>query len=793
MIRALLHPLDRKLVRELWRLRGQALAIALVIGAGVAVVVTMFGMLASLEATRDAYYERYRFADIWAPVKRAPAHLEADLSRIEGVASVETRIFVDVTLDVPGMAEPATGRMISIPRAGRPVINDVVLRQGRWPSPDHTSEVLANETFMQAHGMVPGDEVAAIVNGRKRTLTITGVVLSPEFVYAIGPGELMPDNRRFGVLWMGREALAAAFDLDGAFNEALIRLMPHASKADVIDRVDALLDPYGSVGAYGRDDQVSDAFLSSEMDQLRNFGAVLPPIFLAVAAFLLNIVIGRMVDTEREQIGLLKAFGYSNMAVGGHYLKFVGLLTALGVLLGFAGGAWMGRGLAELYTEYFRFPFLYYRADAAVFAAGVLISAAAAAAGTIAAVRRAVRLEPAVAMRPAPPTRYGRALVERLVPRRLTDQPTRMILRHIGRWPVRSGLTVTGISMAVALLIAANFSLDSMDYMIDVNFFRAERQTMTVQFEEPRHADALRAVANLPGVMAAEPFRAVAVRLRHGPREKRTAITGMVRDANISRVVDTDIRRVEPPAEGGVLLSSYLADLLDVERGGTVTVEVMEGRRPTVELPVADIVESYIGIGAYMEISALNRLMREGRTVSGVYVINDTGVEEALYRELKETPAVSGVSLQRESVRTFRDTVEESFSTMVFFNALFAGVIAVGVVYNAARISLSERARELASLRVLGFTRGEVAYILLGELALLTFAALLPGCLMGYGLAQLIGYGLQTELYRIPVIINPPTYGQAVLIVAAASVASGLAVGRRVARLDLVSVLKTRE
>lgn len=793
MIRALLHPLDRKLVRELWRLRGQALAIALVIGAGVAVVVTMFGMLASLEATRDAYYERYRFADIWAPVKRAPAHLEADLSRIEGVASVETRIFVDVTLDVPGMAEPATGRMVSIPRAGRPVINDVVLRQGRWPSPDHTSEVLANETFMQAHGMEPGDEVAAIVNGRKRTLTIAGVVLSPEFVYAIGPGELMPDNRRFGVLWMGREALAAAFDLDGAFNEALIRLMPHASKADVIDRVDALLDPYGSVGAYGRDDQVSDAFLSSEMDQLRNFGAVMPPIFLAVAAFLLNIVIGRMVDTEREQIGLLKAFGYSNMAVGGHYLKFVGLLTALGVLLGFAGGAWMGRGLAELYTDYFRFPFLYYRADAAVFAGGVLISVAAAAAGTIAAVRRAVRLEPAVAMRPAPPTRYGRALVERIVPRRLTDQPTRMILRHIGRWPVRSGLTVTGISMAVALLIAANFSLDSMDHMIDVNFFRAERQTMTVQFEEPRHADALRAVANLPGVMAAEPFRAVAVRLRHGPREKRTAITGMVQEANISRVVDTDIQPVEPPAEGGVLLSSYLADLLDVERGGTVTVDVMEGRRPTVELPVADIVESYIGIGAYMEFSALNRLMREGRTVSGVYVINDTGVEEALYRELKETPAVSGVSLQRESVRTFRDTVEESFSTMVFFNALFAGVIAVGVVYNAARISLSERARELASLRVLGFTRGEVAYILLGELALLTFAALLPGCLMGYGLAQLIGYGLQTELYRIPVIINPPTYGQAVLIVVAASVASGLVVGRRVARLDLVSVLKTRE
>ncbi len=793
MFHTLLHPLDKKVLRELWRVRGQAVAIAAVIGAGVAVLVMMYGMLASLESTRAAYYERYRFADIWAPVKRAPESLKADIERIDGVASVDTRIFVDVTLDVPGMVEPATGRMISLPETGRPAINDVVLRAGRWPERNHPREVLADQAFMNAHGFQPGSEVAAIINGRKRTLTVVGVVVSPEFVYAIAPGELMPDDERFGILWMNREALSAAYDLDGAFNEVLIRLLRDASKADVIDAVDALTDRYGSGGAYGREDQISDAFLTSEMDQLRNFGAVLPPIFLVVAAFLLNVVIGRMIETEREQIGLLKAFGYSNWSVGVHYLKFVGVLTGIGIFAGIAGGAWMGRGLAGMYTEYFKFPFLYYKADPAVFTLGAAISALAAVAGTLAAVRRAALLPPAVAMRPAPPTRYGQALIEKVLPRRMTDQPTRMILRHIGRWPVRSGMTVAGISVAVGLLVGSSFALDSMDFMIDVNFFQTERQSMTVIFEEPRHYDAIRAVEGLPGVLAAEPFRMVGVRMVNGPLEKRVSITGLTQDPQISRVLDADQQPLTLP-EGGLLLSDYLAKLLNVGEGDILQVEVLEGRRPVLSLPVTRIVESYIGLNAYMHLPALNMVMQEGHAVSGAYILNDTAYQDDLYRELKDTPAVAGVTLQRKAVQTFRETVDESFSTTVIFNAVFAGFIAIGVVYNAARISLAERARELASLRVLGFSRGEVAYILLGELALLTVLALLPGCLFGFGLAHLIGeLGLETELFRVPIIIAPSTYGFAVIVVLVASFVSSLIVGRRVARLDLISVLKTRD
>lgn len=793
MFHSLLHPLDKKVLRELWRVRGQALAIAAVIGAGVAVLVMMYGMLGSLEATRDAYYERYRFADVWVPVKRAPEKLKDDLARVPGVASVETRIFVDVTLDVPGMVEPATGRMISLPEHGRPAINDVVLRDGRWPERNHPREVLVDESFAMAHGFGPGNEVAAIINGRKRSLTIVGVVLSPEFVYAIAPGELMPDAARFGILWMNEEALAAAYDLDGAFNEALLRLLRDARPDDVIDRVDALTDRYGGGGAYLREDQLSDAFLKSEMDQLRNFGAVLPPIFLVVAAFLLNVVISRMIDQEREQIGLLKAFGYSDWAVGRHYLKFVGALTAIGILAGIAGGAWMGRGMAGLYTDFFKFPFLYYKADPAVFALGAGISALAAIGGTLAAVRRAALLPPAVAMRPAPPTRYAKSLIERLLPHRLTDQPTRMILRHIGRWPVRSGLTVAGVSVAVGLLVGSSFALDSMDYMIDVNFYQAERQTMTVIFEGERHVDALRAVETLPGVMAAEPFRMVGVRLVNGVREKRVGITGLVEAPQISRVLDADLAPVALP-EAGLLLSDYLAKLLDVREGDVLTVEVLEGRRPVLSIPVARIVESYIGLNAYMRLGALNRVMQEGHVVSGVYLLNDSAVQDELYRDIKETPVVAGVTLQRKAVQTFRDTVNESFSMTVIFNAMFAGFIAIGVVYNAARISLSERARELASLRVLGFSRGEVAYILLGELALLTVVALPIGCLFGFGLAQLIGkLGMETELFRVPVIIAPSTYGLAMLVVLVAAAVSGLIVGRRVATLDLISVLKTRD
>lgn len=784
--------LNRKLLRDLWRLKGQGLAISLVVAAGIALLVATFGCVAALRMSMDVFYERHRFADVFAPLKRAPNSLAERLREIPGISELETRIVASVALDMPDMDEPATGRLISIPEDRQPRINAVELLSGRLVARGRPDEVLVSEAFATAHKLSLGGEVNATINGKRRALEVVGIALTPEYVYSLAPGQLMPDDKRFGVMWMGREALAAAFDLDEAFNDVVAVLRYGTREADVFERLDAILRPYGGVGSYGRNDQVSHFFLSNELAQLEATGLIAPPIFLAVAAFLLNIVVNRIVATEREQIGLLKAFGYSDREVAWQYMKLVLALAGLGLVLGWLAGWWLGQAMTGLYDEYFKFPLLDYRPAASTFFAAAFVSLGAASVGGAGAVLRAARLSPAVAMAPPLPTGYRRNWIAPLFERFRLSQPTRMIFRHITRWPVRTALTSIGIGFAVATLIASLFFLDTARYVISIAFFEAERQTLTVSFVEPRSASVEENIRRLPGVIATQPARSVSVRLHHGSHTKRTALSGIVTHSNLNRLLDADVRQVEPPP-GGIALSQPIADELGARLGDLITVEVMQERQPTVILPVTRIVEQYMGFQAFMHIEALNRLMLEGPTVTGIHVLADSNATPALYRTLKDTPMVSGLALTAAARAGFQDTMENTMYVMVAIYAAFATLIAFGVTYNSARIAFSERARALASLRVLGFTRGEVTYILLGELGIQALVALPLGCLLGYGLALLMSPILKTDMYAFPLIIADGTYGFSVVVVALSAVACGILIGRRVYRLDLVSVLKTRE
>jgi len=784
--------LDRKLLRDIWRLKAQTTAIAAVVAAGVALLVGTYGCMAALQLSKDAFYDRYRFADVWASVKRAPNSLQVKLAQIPGVATIETRISVGVTLDIPTMSDPARGRIISIPEDERPLLNDIELKQGRLVSFGRPSEVIVSEAFAKAHNLGIGSTISANINGKKRKLDIVGIALTPEYIYALAPGQLMPDDKRFGVLWMGREALAAAFDLKESFNNVTATLLHGAVEADVLQRMDALLEPYGGVGAHGRKDQISDFFLTNELTQLATSGAVAPPIFLAVAAFLLNIVVSRLVATEREQIGLLKAFGYTDWDIGVQYMKLVTVIVGLGLLLGLAGGVWFGRGTISMYTAYFKFPLLEYRIDPQVFLAAAVVTIIAGVIGGAGAVRQAVKLSPAVAMAPPVPTTYKRTRFGRWFDRMHLSQPTRMIFRHVTRWPIRTAMTVAGISFSVALLIASFFFMDSVAKVIQVYFFQAERQTLTVSFIEPRGAAVENDILRLPGVLATQPVRSVSARLRHGPYTKRTAVNGLVMNADLNRLLDADERPLNPP-EGGLALSDHIAEELNVRLGDIVTIEILQERRPVVDVPVTRIVKQYLGFSAYMHIDQINRMMNEGPTITAVHVLADSRFTDNLYAELKNTPMVAGVAQTDVALQSFQDTMDQTMYVIIGFYIAFSSLIAFGVAYNSARIALSERARALASLRVLGFTRGEVTYILLGELGLQTLIAMPVGCLFGVALALLMSPMLKTDMYDFPFVISDNTYGMAVMVVAVAALVCAALVRRRVYNLDLVSVLKTRE
>ena len=758
--------------------------------AGVAMFVMSEGMLKSLDETRATYYERYGFADVFAPLKRAPNAVAKRVAQTPGVRFVEARIRQFVTLDMPGVVEPVRGEVLSYPSGTEPDLNRLHLVSGRWLAPGHDDEILVTSAFVEAHGLRPGDHITAVVNGRKRALTIAGVVLSPEYIYAIEPGGMMPDNKRFGVLWMERTALATAFDIEGAFNDVILGVAPGADTDAIIARVDRILEPYGGQGAYVRARQISDWYVSGEMMQLRNMGTLVPPIFLAIAAFLLNVVVGRWIQTERSEIGLLKAFGYSTASITAHYLKLVFAITAVGVLLGFAGGVWLGRELAVLYQEFFRFPFLHFHFTPSVFAIAAGVSFLAAFLGVQGAVRRGARVPPADAMSPPPPTVYAQGPLEGLI-KRFTGL-SRMIVRHLVRWPLRSSLTVLGNACAVGVLIGSMFFMDSMEKLIDVQFNEAQRQDATLSFLEAKEPRALDAIRTLPGVMDVEPFRQVSAKFRFGTAMRREALTGLRPDARLNRILDSNFKAVAIP-ESGLVLSKKLSEMLGAGLGDRVVVEVTEGRRPVLVLPVVQVSETLLGSPAFINADQLGQLLHERGRVSGAYVKLDSSHQNAFYAAVKNTPGIASVALKRTSLNAFRETMAENINIMTVFNVLFAGVIAVGVVYNAARISLSERAFEIATLRVLGFTQAEVSYIVLGELALLTLVALPLGAALGYGLAWTWTLSLDTDLYRMPLAVSRQTYGFSVLVVVGAAVASGAVIYRLIQRLDLVQALKMPE
>lgn len=787
-----MQSLNKKLMRDLWKIRGQAFAIALVVGSGVAVMVMSLSSLESLKETAAAYYDRYRFGQVFAGLERAPIHIASRIKQIPGVQTVQTRISKLVTLSIDNFDEPIIGQINSVPEFGEPLLNLIVLRKGRLVAPGSLDEIVISENFAHAHRLDLGDYVEAILNGNQRKLKIVGLGLSPEFVYSIGPGALMPDDKRYGILWMGYEALAAAFDLNESFNYVSVALLRNTNPKNIISQIDALLDRYGGVGAVSRQDQISNWFLENELKQLRSMAETLPIIFILVAAFLTQMVLARLISIERSEIGLLKAFGYSGYVIGLHYFLMVLIITSIGIVLGWGIGLWLGKINTELYAAFFKFPFLFFRPSVSTFAISALITLVAALIGTSRAVQRASTLPPAEAMRPPAPPIFKKHTFKESRVFSWLDQPTRIILRQIGRWPFRSLLTSLGIAMSVGVLVMSLQWSDSIRSIIATYFYEAQRQDITVVLADSESSAVVHEVMHFPGVLQIEPARMISAELSSGHRYHRGSVSGVPDNALLSPVYDNNRGVISIPNEG-VILGSALANKLEVTVGDVIQIKLLDGRRPQITIPIVDVIDTYIGMPAYMALNALNRIMKEPLQVDMVNILVDKNQQKSLFQELKKTPKVSAVIVKEGAIKTFENTMAETILIFISFFTMFACALAFGLVYNSTRIALSERGRELATLRVLGFSNMEISYILLGEMALFVLVSLPIGCLAGYGLAWMIVTLMENELYRIPIIIFPDSYGISMSIILIAAIVSATIVQSKINHLNLLEVLKTRE
>lgn len=784
-----------KMWRELWHIRGQAVAIALVLVGGVAVCIMSLSTYNSLHLARDHYYQNHRFPHVFISLKRAPLSLLRDVRALPHVTDAQARVVAPANLTVSGFDEPIQGLISSIPDEygeNGNELNRLYRVRGRYPDSRRDDEVMLGEGFANAHGLQPGDSLWAVINGRRKALRIVGIALSPEHIYQIAPGAAFPDYLRFGVLWMAYTPLSKAYDMDEAFNDLIVERDASGSDAELIKRLDELLADNGSLGAYDREDQLSNRFLREEFSQLRMLAILFPTIFLGVAIFLLQVVVTRLINSQRELIAVLKAFGYRNGAIFWHYAQMIMVITGFGIVAGFATGYWLGIGMTAIYNEFYRFPELEYLAPLYLFILVGIATLGIALAATAHSVYRATSLPPAEAMRPAPPDQFHHSWLSALGIERWLGAADKMIVRQLLRRPMKSFFSIVGLAMASSILMVGNFQQDAVDYMVHVQFKLTQKQDIEITFNEPVAEKTLYSLRSLPGVDYVEPYRAVPIRLRHGHRTYRTSLQGLPDQRHLQAVLNTELQDVVLPHEG-ILVTEHLAHKLHFEAGDWVEVEILEGRRETRQVQVTQLSQQFLGTGVYMRQTALNRLMREGPAISGAMLNIDESYAQKIYQELRDMPQVAGINLRQTVIDSLNESLERVLLFFTFINAILGSVIAFGVVYNTVRIALAERGRELASLRVLGYTHGEVAYILIGELAILTLLSLPLGFLIGRGLCQIITSNLQSDLYRIPLVISTYTYSFAAVIVLISAVVSSIVIIRRLWQLDLVEVLKTRE
>jgi len=784
--------INQKMWRDLWQLRSQAIAIILVLACGVATFIMFLSTLDSLNLTKDTFYRDYRFGDVFVGLQRAPESLHKRIATIPGVADVATQVRAIVTVDIPQFPEPISGYIVSVPDKGEMRLNDLYLRKGRKLDSGRNDEIVISDGFAKAHGLHPGDRLSVIIKGIRKELRIVGTGMSPQFLSFVRPGGAFPDPKRQIVIWMARTPLGHAYSMSGAFNSAVLRLEATAKVQDVIAQLDDLLKPYGGSGAISREDQPSYKYLSHEIEQFENLSDIFPGLFLAVAAFLLNVVVTRLVITQREQIAVLKAFGYSNVDITLHYVQLIMVIVIMGTGLGVLLGLWLGNMLSEIYVAYFRLPYLHFTLQPVVIIKAVIVSIAAAMVGTMFAVRAVAKLRPAQAMHPEAPALYRQSVLESVGLKSWFSPPTRMILRHIEQHLVKSGLTIIGIALACAILMSGRFTEDSMNYIMDVQYKFTQRQDLSLAFIEPTVYRSLYDLLNMPGVEHGEVYRSILVRLHHKHISYRTSITGIEPGGQILQFLDIDLKPFRLPPSG-IVLSDYFVKILDVKPGDWITVEILDGKDTRRQVQVVGFVKQYLGVAGYMSLHSLNHLLVEPTAINGALLSVDERELPEIMKRLKDMPRIAGSIVRQHELINYRKTMDQ---TMLFYSTIatiFAVVISAGIVYNSARIMLVERSRELASLRVLGMKRSEISYILLGELAILTLFAIPLGLLLGYGLCGYIVSNLESEMYRVPLILDRDTYTFAALVVLVAAAASAFMVRRKLDELDLIAVLKTKE
>ncbi len=786
--------LRKKLLRDVWESWPQFAAAAAVVFCATALYVSFLMTYRSLVVSRDNYYEAYNFADFFVHLEKAPESALRDVEAVEGVWRARGRIVKDVPLEVEGNEGAVVGRIISMPDERDGLINDIhMLRGGYFPGVA-AEEVIVNERFAEANALRIGDTFQATLNERKEDLRIVGTCYSPEYVYAIRTvGQFAPDYHDFGIIFARERFVEDAFDMTNAVNDVCGLLHPGANVERVLDTISDRLEDYGVYWKYGRDRQMSNRYLLEELKGVRTSARIVPMVFLIVAAVVIHIIVHRLVEHQRTQIGLLCALGYGKLRVTMHYISYALIIALAGTLTGVLAGYLLAGRFVVIYNMFFRFPSLRVVFHPKAIVVAFTLSCGMCVIGAVRSAWSVLSIQPAVAIRPAPPAgrrtfHTGRlsSLWQRL------PLLWRITLRNAIRARGRSAFCILGVAVSMMMLVVGSTTSDFFEWIINYQFGEVDASQIRVDFADERPEGAALEIAAQPGVARVEGILQIGGELRNGWRTKLVFILGLEPDSRLYRVYDLQGRSIPLPPDG-LLMPDRMAKDLDIRCGDELILDPYIGDKDEYPVRVRAIVEQYMGLELYADRRYLAKALGEGPFLNGAILTTDTGTLDSVMDRLDDLPAVSAVSSSGKMLRDFKETVAELINVAVFIQTLASAIIAFAVIYNASAVSIAEQERDLACLCSLGYERDEVARIATND----TMPLGLVGVLIGIPLAYLASWGIaqafSTELYKLPVIVNPLTYARSALLVLCFLLVARAVSRRRVFGINIVQRLKTRE
>lgn len=786
--------LRRKLLRDVRRQWMQFAAVSAVVLCAIVVFVALQTAYHSLTASRDRYFDRYRMADFFVHLEKAPRSALTDVEAVPGVWRARGRIVKDVSLDVAGNEGSVYGRIISMPARRDGLICDVHLVSGSYFPGASATEVIVNERFCEANGLRVGDAIEATINERRESLRIVGTCYSPEYVYAIRtPRQFAPDDRNFAVIFARESFVEDAFNMTNAFNDVVGLLQPGTDVEQVLEGVKERLDAYGVYHKYGRGLQLSNHYLSEELQGLRMSALVLPMIFLVVAAFVIHVLVRRMVELQRGQIGLLCALGYSRARILWHYTCYALAIGIAGAGPGTLVGYWLAGRMTVIYNMFFRFPSLTPVFHVPVVLFGFALSAGMCAAGAVWSARRILSLQPAEALRPVAPRRRGTVRRSRLAGlwKRLPLH-WRITARHCLRAPGRALLTILGVAASAVILLLGLANNDFFDAIIDYQFDLVQRADLRVELATERGRAALFDITGVPGVRGAEPVYEFGAELRNGRRKKTVLVMGLPPESRLYHVYAGKGRRVRLPSEG-LLIPRRVADELALRPGQKAHLDPYVRGADEVETIVRGATEEYLGLTVYARLDYLGRLIGSAGAMSGALVDAEPGRTPEVIARLDDIPGVTAVTATRTFLKAFEESMSDLIQASNFILTLFAATVAFAVIYNASSVNIAEQERDLACLCSLGYDREDVARIATNDIMPLGVVGLAVGLPLGYLMCVGLSKYYTTDIYKLPVVANPRTYVLVAVMLLVFQLISRGVCARRARNIDIVARLKSRE